>query len=214
MLIRECTADDVEPLEQLSPSGLNREHARRLERQTSRCRDLPARVVRRSVGRPRRSAMAGVHGRGRCTRDVLTLTARRSTGWASGPNFEGAGSAPPLIGAAEDRARQRRLRWIVDQHQRGQRWRCVPVQAAGLRREDAVPRRMELPRRCRNQARRRQPGNLHGEGPPWLSGPPVAARRARGRRPGATCKGGHSVSGALIRIETAIRQSANLAGVR
>ena len=32
MLIRECTADDVGPLEELSPSGLNREHARRLER--------------------------------------------------------------------------------------------------------------------------------------------------------------------------------------
>jgi ribosomal protein S18 acetylase RimI-like enzyme len=33
MLIRECTPGDLEALEQLSPSGQNREHARRLERQ-------------------------------------------------------------------------------------------------------------------------------------------------------------------------------------
>ncbi|GAB3411337.1 GNAT family N-acetyltransferase [Flindersiella endophytica] len=33
MLIRECTAGDLEALERLSPSGLNREHARKLERQ-------------------------------------------------------------------------------------------------------------------------------------------------------------------------------------
>ncbi|MGW5362356.1 GNAT family N-acetyltransferase [Actinopolymorpha pittospori] len=33
MLIRECTADDLEPLEEISPSPVNREHARRLARQ-------------------------------------------------------------------------------------------------------------------------------------------------------------------------------------
>ncbi len=65
MLIRECTADDVEPLEELSPSGPNGEHARRLEQQTAGLESYLRALVPRRAGGPRRCAMARVRRPGR-----------------------------------------------------------------------------------------------------------------------------------------------------
>ncbi len=109
MLIRECTADDVESLEELSPSGPNGEHARRLERQTAGAETY---LLAWYGG-----VLAG-HGavlwHGCVDADVRAAFPDCPEIYGLGVRCElrGRGVGMALIEAAEDRARRRGLRWV------------------------------------------------------------------------------------------------------